>query len=177
MTMALNERYKPPSRDDLCNTIIPAWYSVEKEVIWELAMMKKVAITCDGWSSLAQDHYVTVTVHYIHKGSMKVKALYAAQTGMVVAEGIKEVLEEFKISEKIAAATVDNASNMGVALRNLKFLKVGCFAHTLNLAAQKVYNASAVTKWRAKLREVVVWPKRSTMSKTVLREKQQLLSK
>lgn len=184
MTMALNERYKPPSRDDLCNTLIPAWYSVEKEnVIWELAMMKKVAITCDGcWSSLAQDHYVTVTVHYIHKGSMKVKvlstkAVYEAQTGMVVAEEIKEVLEEFKISDKIAAATVDNASNMGVALRNLNFLKMGCFAHTLNLAAQKVYNVSAVTKWRAKLREVVVWLKRSTMSKTVLREKQQLLSK
>lgn len=53
--MALYERYKPPSRDDLCNTLIPAWYSVEKEnVIWELAMMKKVAITCDCWSSLAQ---------------------------------------------------------------------------------------------------------------------------
>lgn len=174
MTLALNDRYKPPSRDDLCNTLIPAWYAVEKEnVLRELAMAKKVAITCDGWSSLAQDHYITVTVHYIHEGNMRVKvlstkAVYEAQTGMVVAEEINEVLEEFKISDKIVAATVDNAGNMSVALRNLKFLKVGCFAHTLNLASQKVYNVSAVAKWRAKLRDVVVWLKRSTMSKTVL---------
>lgn len=143
MIMALNERYKPPSRNDLCNTLIPAWYSVEKEnVIRELAMAKKVAITGDGWSSVAQDHYVTVTVHYIHMGSMRVKvlstkAVYEALTGMVVAEEIKEVLEEFRISDKIAAATVDNASNMGVALRNLKFLKVGCFAQTKSIWQQR----------------------------------------
>lgn len=158
MTSALSERYKPPSRDDLCNALIPAWYSVEKaNIVQELAMLKKGAITCDGWSSLAQDHYVTVTVHYILNGSMRVKVLttkgvYKAQTGMVVAEEINEVLEEFIIGDKIAAATVDNASNMGVALRHLKFLKVGCFAHTLNLAAQKVYTISAVTNWGGKQR-------------------------
>lgn len=156
MALALNEHYKPPSRDDLCNTLI-LWYSVEKaNVIQELAMAKKVAITCDGWSILAQDHYVTVTVHYIHKGSMRVKvlstkAVYEAQAGMVVAEEINEVLEEFRINDKIAAATVDNAGNKGVTLRNLKFLKAGCFAHTLNPAAQRVYNVSAMTKWCAKL--------------------------
>ena len=66
---------------------------------------------------------------------------------------------------------------MDVALKNLHFLKVGCFAHTLNLAAQKVYGIPAVTNWCAKIRSVVVWLKRSTMSKTVLREKQRLLSK
>ncbi|KAG7282285.1 hypothetical protein CRUP_024253, partial [Coryphaenoides rupestris] len=49
---------------------------------------------------------------------------------------------------------------MDVALKQLKFLKVGCFAHTLNLAAQKVYSISAVTKWCARLRAVVVWLKR-----------------
>ncbi|KAG7280974.1 hypothetical protein CRUP_022985, partial [Coryphaenoides rupestris] len=66
---------------------------------------------------------------------------------------------------------------MDVALKQLKFLKVGCFAHTLNLAAQKVYSISAVTKWCARLRAVVVWLKRSTMAKTVLRKKQQLLER
>ena len=35
---------------------------------------------------------------------------------------------------------------MDVALKAFKFLKVGCFAHTLNLAAQKVYSITAVTK-------------------------------
>ncbi|XP_051513957.1 zinc finger BED domain-containing protein 4-like [Myxocyprinus asiaticus] len=65
---------------------------------------------------------------------------------------------------------------MDVALKNLKFLKVGCFAHTLNLSAQKVYSISAITNWCARLRAIGVWLKRSSMAKTVLREKQQLLN-
>ncbi|XP_034035123.1 zinc finger BED domain-containing protein 4-like [Thalassophryne amazonica] len=182
MSIALNPKYQPPSRDDLSNTLIPAWYSVVKQnVIQQLAHVSKTAITCDGWTSVAQDHYLTVTVHYIYKGSIQQKvlsteAVYEAQTGLVVAEEIHKILEEFKLTGKVLAATVDNASNLDVALKNLKFLKVGCFAHTLNLAAQKVYGIQAVTRWCAKIRAVVVWLKRSTMSKTVLREKQRLLN-
>ncbi|XP_013767335.1 uncharacterized protein LOC106456263 [Pundamilia nyererei] len=65
---------------------------------------------------------------------------------------------------------------MDVALKKLDFLKVGCFAHTLNLAAQKVYDIPAVSSWCAKIRSVVVWLKRSSLSKTVLREKQRILN-
>ncbi|KAK0148013.1 Zinc finger BED domain-containing protein 1 [Merluccius polli] len=182
MTTALNPKYQPPSRDDISNTLIPAWYNVIKQnVIQQLAQVSKIAITCDGWTSVAQDHYLTVTVHYMHKGSIQQKVLstevvYEAQTGLVVAEEIKSILEDFQLTGKVIAATVDNASNMDVALRNLQFLKVGCFAHTLNLAAQKVYGIQTVTRWCAKIRAVVVWLKRSTMSKTVLREKQRLLN-
>ncbi|KAJ7998253.1 hypothetical protein DPEC_G00220710 [Dallia pectoralis] len=98
-------------------------------------------------------------------------------TGPVVAQEIHSILEEFKLTGKVIAATVDNAYNMDVALRNLTFLKVGGFVHKLNLAAQKVYSIHAVTRWCAKIRVVVVWLKRSTMSKTVQKEKQRLLSK
>ncbi|XP_033480950.2 E3 SUMO-protein ligase ZBED1-like isoform X1 [Epinephelus lanceolatus] len=142
MTTALNPRYQPPSRDDISNTFIPAWYSVEKSnVIQKLAQVNKVAITCDGWTSVAQDHFLTVTVHYISKGKMEqnvlsTEAVYESQTGPVVAKEIASVVEQFHLEEKIIAATVDNASNMDVALRSLDFLKVGCFALTLNLAAQ-----------------------------------------
>ncbi|XP_072571804.1 zinc finger BED domain-containing protein 4-like [Paramormyrops kingsleyae] len=94
----------------------------------------------------------------------------------MVADEINCILEEFQINTKVVAATVDNASNMDVALKNLKLLKVGCFAHTLNLAAQKVYSISAITKWCVRLRSIVVWLRRSSMAKIVLREKQQLLN-
>ena len=183
MTTALNPKYQPPSRDDISNTYIPAWYNIIKQnVIQQLAPVSKISITCDGWTSVAQDHYLTVTVHYMHKGSIQQKVLstevvYEAQTGLVVAEEIKSILEDFQLTGKVIAATVDNASNMDVALRNVQFLKVGCFAHTLNLAAQKVYGIQTVTRWCAEIRAVVVWLKRSTMSKTVQREKQRLLSK
>lgn len=123
-----------------------------------------------------------VTVHYIYQGKMEMNVLstevvYDSQTGPVVAKEIASVVEQFQLGEKIVAATVDNASNMDVALRNLDFLKVGCFAHTLNLAAQKVHNIPAVSNWCAKIHAVVLWLKRSTLSKTVLREKQRVHSK
>jgi len=97
------------------------------------------------------DHYLTVTVHYIYKGSIQQKvlsteAVYESQTGPVVAQEIHYILEDFNLTKKIIAATVDNAYNKHVALRNLIFFKVGCFAHTLNLAAQKVYGIQAVTR-------------------------------
>lgn len=40
-----------------------------------------------------------------------------SQNGPVVAEEIREILEEFVVTEKVAAITVDNAANMNVAVQ------------------------------------------------------------
>ncbi len=106
------------------------------------------------------------------------RAVYQSQTGEVAAEEISDILEKFEIKpSKIVAVTVDNAGNMDVAIKKLQILKIGCFAHTLNLAAQKIYKIAPIDKWAAWIRAVVVWFKRSSLSKTVLMEKQQLLGK
>ncbi|XP_016129599.1 zinc finger BED domain-containing protein 1-like [Sinocyclocheilus grahami] len=182
MCKALNPKYTPPTRSYLSDTLIPSWYDVEKaNVISELKDVPKLAITSDGWTSLCQDHYLNVTVHYTSQGSVKQKvlhtrAVYQSQTGEVVAKEISDILEEFEIEpSKIVAVTVDNAGNMDVAIKKLQILKIGCFAHTLNLAAQKIYKIASIDKWAARIRAMVVWFKRSSMSKTVLMEKQQLL--
>ncbi|KAK7149356.1 hypothetical protein R3I94_008868 [Phoxinus phoxinus] len=179
MCRALNPKYTPPSRSYLSDTLIPYWYGIEKaNVISELKDKPKLAITSDGWTSLWQDHYLTVTVHYTSQGSVKHKvlptrAVYKSQSGEVVAEEISDILEDFEIEpNKIVA--VDNAGNMDIAIKKLQILKIGCFAHTLNLAAQKMYKIASIDKWAARIRAVVVWFKRSSMSKTVLTEKQQL---
>ena len=183
MTMTLNPIYTPPSRDLLSNHLIPAWYSVEKDnIMSELCSVAKVAITSDGWTSLTQDHYITVTAHYVQQGQMRqkvlrTKAVYVAQTGPVVAEEISDILQEFGILEKVVAVTVDNAANMDVAIKKLKITKLGCFAHTLNLGAQSIYSVAAVSKWTARIRDIVVWMKKSSMAKVVLKEKQKILSK
>ena len=103
--------------------------------------------------------------------------MYKAQTGCVVAEEISDVLSEFGISGKIKAVTVDNAANMDVAIKHLQFVKLGCFAHSLNLGAQSLYSLSSVSQWVAKVRTIVVWMKRCLMGKVVLQEKQELLRK
>lgn len=139
-----------------------------------------MALTADGWTSLAQDHYFTVSVHYIIKNKLKEKNLHTRavctfQTGEVIAKEIGDILEEFCIKDKVVAVTVDNAANMDVAVRKMSLTKIGCFAHTLNLAAQKIYGIPTVSKWAGQIRSIVVWLKRSTLAKPVLKEKQQLL--
>ena len=120
MTKILNPRYKAPNRDSLANQLIPAWYEVEKKnLMSELKLVKKAAITADGWTSFSQDHYLTVTLHWVRDGQnkekvLKTKAVYQAQTEPAVAEEINGILEEFEVRQKVVA--VDNAANMRVAV-------------------------------------------------------------
>ncbi|KAJ8270321.1 hypothetical protein GJAV_G00112940 [Gymnothorax javanicus] len=97
--------------------------------------------------------------------------------GSAVAEEIEGILEEFGVKEKVVAATVDNTTNMNVAVKKLNIIKFLCLAHTLNLGAQKLYNCNTVSNWAARIRSVIIWMKRSHVAKVALKEKQQLLSK
>ncbi|KAJ8400795.1 hypothetical protein AAFF_G00391490 [Aldrovandia affinis] len=63
---------------------------------------------------------------------------------------------------------------MDVAVRRLSFVKIGCFAHTLNPAAQKLYTEPTISRWAARIRDVVVWLKEASLAKPVLKEKQRL---
>lgn len=169
MTGTLNPKYSPPSRDLLSNTLIPAWYSIEKEnVKEELRAVDHVAVTADGWSSVAQDHYLTATVHYIVEAELREKvlhtrAVYVSQTGPAVAEEIDTILDDFGVKSKVVAITVDNAANMDVAVKRMQIMKMGCFAHTLNVAAQKLYNVKTVASWSGRIRAVVVWLRKASL--------------
>lgn len=183
MISNLNPQYQSPSRDLLSNTLIPAWYAVEiGNLKRKLQVVADVVVTADGWTSVAQDHYLTVTVHYMKEGSMKenvlhTRAVYTSQTGEVIAEEIGDILDEFEIKHKVVAITVDNAANMDVTVKKMSIIKIGCFAHTLNIAAQKLYNVPSVSRWAGRIRAMVVWLKRSSLAKPVLKEKQKLLGK
>lgn len=66
---------------------------------------------------MAQDHYLTVSVHFVREGTMKEKilhtrAVYTSQTANVIAEEIGDIPDEFNIKKKVVAITVDNAANM-----------------------------------------------------------------
>lgn len=182
MIHSIKPKYKPPTRECLTNRLIPAWYHLEKSnVISELREVSHIAFTSDGWTSLTQDHYLTITVHYLVQGNMRqkvlsTKAVYTAQTGIVVAEEISDILKDFGEFDKVVAVTVDDAANMDVAIKRLQFVKLSCFAHSLNLAAQRLYSSSLVTQWTAKIRAIIVWMKRSLMAKVVPREKHDVLS-
>lgn len=51
MIRSLKPKYQSPSRDMLSNTLIPAWYAVEKENVRELEAVSDVAVTADRWTT------------------------------------------------------------------------------------------------------------------------------
>ena len=60
--MKLNKRYRRPSRGYITNSVISPMYVDTKEVIiTKLKAEKYVSLTADGWKSLAQNSYSTVT--------------------------------------------------------------------------------------------------------------------
>ena len=139
-----------------------------------------MSLTSDGWTSVAQDHYLTFTAHFILEWSLtskvlRTKAVFIPQTGANVAVEIGECLAEYDIKEKVSVITVVNAANMDVAAEKANVKKIGCFAHTLNLAAQKALGNRDVVNWKSKIRSIIAWFRSINMGKVVLKENQKLL--
>ena len=55
------------------------------------------------------------------------------------------------IEDKVVAMTVNDASDMDVAVKKLQILKGGYFTHIFNLAAQKIYTVTTVSRWAPKV--------------------------
>ena len=60
-------RYTIPSRGTITNRIVKL-YDTAKENIREMISGPLIALTTDGWTSVAMDSYVTVTAHFINEG-------------------------------------------------------------------------------------------------------------
>ncbi|CAM4695027.1 unnamed protein product [Leuciscus chuanchicus] len=99
--------------------------------------------------------------------SVETKAVDTAQTRHAVAEEIGDILKEYAIFDKVVAATVDNAANMDIAIKRLVCETGLLCSHTQSYSTESLLPD----------RTIIVWMKRSSMAKVVLREKQDLLSK
>ena len=76
------------------------------------------------------------------------------------------------IQNKVNVMTVDNASNMTVALEVAGAQKLGCLAHTLNLASNKAMSIQSLQKVLAKVRSIVTFFHKSNIATEMLKEKQ-----
>ncbi|XP_056309051.1 zinc finger BED domain-containing protein 4-like [Danio aesculapii] len=95
-----------------------------------------------------------------------------SHTGNNLAEHLRKAIAEWGIAEKDPVIVTDNASNMTIAAEEAAFK---CYAHTLNLAAQRALKITAVTRLLGKVRRIVIFFRRSTTANHMLKEKQRLL--
>lgn len=178
----LEPRYKLPSRSHFSEKVIPELYLETKaQVMASMRQAHRVAITCDSWTSVATESYVTITAHYISEDwnilshVRQTRAVYESHTGAHLAELLSHVVDEWQLSHKDVMLVTDNASNMIAAAQFGTFPHVKCFAHTLNLASQCALKVGALSRLLGRIRRISTFFHRSTTASHCLKVKQQCL--
>lgn len=183
MVNAMEPRYPIPTREHLTKVCIPRLYAqIRAHVKASLASAERVALTCDGWTSRTTEAYVTITAHFINEEwelvtyVLQTRDMPESHTGHNLAEHLRKAIAEWGIAEKDPVIVTDNASNMTIAAEEAAFtLHVKCYAHTLNLAAQRALKITAVARLLGRVRRIVSLFRRSTTANHMLKEKQRLL--
>ncbi len=177
----LEPRYNIPSRATISAHIVQL-YDTTRENLKTIFKNEALALTTDGWTSLATHAYVTVTAHCISdlweldSYVLCTKELRGSHTAAHVAESSSSTLDELDISrEVVVAVTTDNALIYVNAIRNLGICNVPCWAHTLNLAVRKGLEVKAVDTALSRLKQTAAHFGRSPSDTCLLEEKQELL--
>uniref|UniRef100_A0A3B3XPC0 Uncharacterized protein n=1 Tax=Poecilia mexicana TaxID=48701 RepID=A0A3B3XPC0_9TELE len=183
MVNAMEPRYQIPTREHLTKVCVPRLYAQTKaHVKASIDSAERVALMCDGWTSRTTEAYVTITAHFINEEwelvnyVLQTTDMPESHTRQNLAEHLRKALTEWGITEKDPVIVTDNASNMSIAAAEAAFsLHVKCYAHTLNLAAQRALKVTAVARLLGRVRRIVSFFRRSTTGSHILKEKQMLL--
>jgi len=123
---------------DTYNSIMPAL--IEKIRV----KSKSVSLTTDMWTSRSGQGYIGITCSYIdskftlHEITLTVNYVRYPHTAEHITESLEEILEDWKLREKVFVITTDNAANMKKAVSNMNAIQwQGCDAHTLQLIIGK----------------------------------------
>ncbi len=152
----LNPRYKMISRKTLTDNLLPKCVAVVTE---ELRIMlekaKFVSICTDAWTSVSNNSYLGISVHFIEEKQQSDGinlCFFSAILDTVPIETneksdnlktiLKDVLLEWNIFEKTSCIVTDNAANMKKAADLLGVRHMPCFAHSLNLVIKNAVHAT-----------------------------------
>ncbi|XP_025423650.1 zinc finger BED domain-containing protein 1-like [Sipha flava] len=153
----LNLRYQLPSRKTVSKSILPQLYEKTREKVRNnLLNAKYISFTTDGWTSINNDSFIAVTVHFIDPEECVLKTF---------------LLGYWNITEKVKVAVSDNAANITSAIvMNQNWRHIPCLAHTLNLIAQS--GLSEMQNVHKKVKNIVEYFKRSTKANLKLKNAQ-----
>lgn len=175
----LNPNYSIPSRKAVSKSILPQLLEKTKQKVkTNLNNAKYIAFTTDGWTSLNNDSFVAITVHYIDNIECVLKSYLLgcyyfeqAHTAINLSEFMIKCFDEWEISEKIKVAVSDNAANITSAISlNSNWRHMPCLAHGINLIAQS--GLSEIQSVHKKVKSIVEFFKRSTKSYIKLKQTQ-----
>ncbi|KAM3526952.1 hypothetical protein MY4038_006568 [Beauveria bassiana] len=115
------------------------------------AFVTQIHFTIDTWSSPSQHGLLAIVAHFINdesrqprKALLALRELKGAHSGDSLAEIFTEVIDSYRMRDKIGYFTLDNASNNDTMLRSLAntfgfnpaHRRLRCHGHIINLAVQ-----------------------------------------
>lgn len=142
---------------------------------------KAVCLTTDGWTSTANESYISTTCHFITTENKMETCLLEcfkytkSHTADNLCEELVRTANDWKIRDKIVAIVSDNAANVVAAIKKTNWCHIPCFAHTLNLVVQ--YALEKIKPTRKKVKDIVEFFKRSPKATELLKETQKLMGK
>ena len=147
LSILIHDNYKLPSRHHFSRVAIPDLYATTKKERIQVELqqdMEFFSATTDLWSSATMQPYISYSVHFIDR-CWRLKS-YCLQThfipedhtGANIKDHLLESLSRWNLAlEKQVAITTDNGSNVKLACQLLKWTRLSCFGHILDLAIKK----------------------------------------
>lgn len=143
----LAPNYTMPSRKTISNSLLLQMYeSTLEKVKAELNDITALSLTTDGWTSINNEHFIALTVHFINSDTVLCSRLIGCInynekcTSEELANFLMATAKKWKIEYKISAVVTDNAPNIVNAIRLTQWRHVPCFAHVLNIGIQHALN-------------------------------------
>src|SRR6185369_12082256 len=147
-----DSRYILPTRQSLQNQIHQRFENHRNLIAKELSELTvKVSLTADIWTSISNQAYLGITIHYINNNwklcryLLDLIHLVHEHTAMRIKEKLFQLIYEMNLNDKVLALTTDNDAKM-ISCGNLMlyefeetcehcdFHHYRCAAHILNLA-------------------------------------------
>ncbi|XP_055850488.1 E3 SUMO-protein ligase ZBED1-like [Episyrphus balteatus] len=176
--------YQMPSRKTVSNSLIPRMFSETKAKVQEmLASVESVCVTTDGWTSMTQQSYIGMTVHFIQEGleSLVLRSNLLgcipydqSHTSRNLGNLLKSELQAWGLESKVTCVVTDNAANIVGAVKANNWSHFPCFAHTLNLVLGE--GITILDPQLVKIKSIVAFFKRSSRATVKLTSMQKELN-
>lgn len=174
--------FKVPTRNTIKSKIFDIYDVLMEKFKEEIVHAVDITITSDIWTeTMSMKSFLGVTIHFL-KGvnllsvCLETLELSESHTAEYLADNLKNIFKKWGIDQtKIVAVVTDNDAKMIKAVQIIFGLNrhINCFAHTINLIVENGIKSANIDAIISKVRDIVVFFKRSTLASDDLRKKQQ----
>ena len=169
-----------PTRHEITGTLLPRMVGECKVKVREsLANVLGAAVTFDLWMSKKTDDILSVDLHYVDESwiwrhvHLGLVAMNGQTRGVVVANKLKEIFDDFKLMGRLYAMVFDGGANLSTARNELQRLHgtafcctalerkklciTNCLAHLINNSCNGAVLAAKAASYKVRQPFLEVW--------------------